>query len=166
MSLTTTSPEARPKADRFLLGILIGIGVVVLIAFLSLFALRQPSAQLPVDSPAGTVQRFLTQLEQQQYDQAYDLFSTNMAARPSREEFVNYNLNQTRYMNPVKIQVLSENIEGDSATVNISVTEIGGSGGPFGMNEYTFQVSFGLYRENESWKIFSAPYEYVPPYYK
>lgn len=167
MSVTTnTSPEARPKTDRFLLGILVGIGVIVLLAFLSLFALRQPSAQLPVDSPSGTVQRFLTNLGQQQYDKAYELLSNNMTYKPSREEFINYNLNQSSYLRPVQVQFLSEKIEGDSATVNVSITEYIGSGGPFNVNENTFQTSFGLNRENGTWLIFSAPYNYVAPYYK
>lgn len=165
MSVETTSPAIKPKADRFLQGILIGIGIIILVGFVTVFALRQSASQPTTATPGGTVQLFLTSIGQQDFDKAYDLLSPNLTYKPSREEFLNYNLNQTVYMKPVAVQVISEKIEGDSATVNLSITQYAGSGSPFNLDSYTFQASFGLSREDGSWKILSAPYNYVQPYY-
>src|SRR5690349_25022323 len=98
---SASAPSALPpKTDRFLIGILIGVVVLLAVAGLSLLVLRQPPRQLPTDSPGGTIQRFYSALEQRNYNQAYDLLSDKMEHKPTRDSFTRYITDQYTYATP------------------------------------------------------------------
>jgi hypothetical protein len=91
MATTVAVPPRSPGADRFLIGILAGIGVLLLLAMVAVFLLRQPVMQLAADTPGGTVQGFLQALERQEYDRTYGYLAESMANKPTREDFTRYN---------------------------------------------------------------------------
>ena len=62
---TSTPVTMPPKIDRFLIGIVVAIVVLLVVAGISIVLLRQPAGELPAGTPGGTVPRFYTALEQQ-----------------------------------------------------------------------------------------------------
>ncbi|HEX7555256.1 MAG TPA: hypothetical protein VF338_01435, partial [Leptolinea sp.] len=59
------------KQDRFLVGILIGIGVLVIVA-LSLFFIRRGAFQYTDDTtPEGTIRNYMLALQKRDFEKAY-----------------------------------------------------------------------------------------------
>lgn len=162
---STAGAAARPlRDDRFLVGILAGIGLLLVLAVAAIFLLRGPAQELPATTPGGTVQRFLLALEKQEYGAAYDYLSDTMADKPSREEFARYNANYVAYEPPgMRLRIERESLSGDSATVVVAVTHYSTGGPFFGGGEWTTSETFTLRREGETWRISSLPYRYWPP---
>src|SRR5437870_1507553 len=164
-SVSTPTPTHRPKTDRFLIGIFVGLAVLLVVAGVSVAILRQPARELPADTPSGVVQRFYNAIEQQDYNKAYDYLADSMAHKPTRDQFVSYNMKSSGndQNRQVRVRIDSEKIYGDSATVQVSTTQFYYSNEPLGgSNEYTSSDAFSLKRENGAWRITELPYNYVP----
>jgi hypothetical protein len=160
----TPSPTLRPKTDRFLIGIFVGLAVLLVVAGISVAVLRQPARELPADTPSGVVQRFYRAIEQQDYREAYDYLADGMARKPTRDQFVTFNLRSSDYNRQERVRIDSEKVYGDSATVKVSTTHFYSSGGPFvGSSDYTTSDTFSLRRELGAWRITHLPFEFVPP---
>jgi hypothetical protein len=162
---STDEVTARPlRDDRFLLGILAGIGMLLILALVAVVLLRGPARELPAATPGGTVQRFLRAMEGQEYDRAYDYLSDTMTSKPSREEFTRYNAERMAYdQMGVRLRIERESISGDFATVAVEVTRHSTNGPIFGGSEWTSTETFALRREGGDWRITSLPYEYWSP---
>jgi hypothetical protein len=63
MDSASTPSALQPKTDRFLIGILIGVVVLLVVAGLSLLVLRQPRRQVTGDAPGGAKQGFYSALD-------------------------------------------------------------------------------------------------------
>lgn len=164
---TTSTPSAlQPKADRFLIGILVGVVVLLVVAGLSLLVLRQPPRELPADSPSGTIQRFYSALEQRNYNQAYSLLSDNMEHKPTRDSFTRAMADQFSYgAQAARVRIDSEQIEGKTATVTVRMTYYYGGGPPLiGSSEYTSTETFTLAQEAGAWRITTLAPRYQAPY--
>lgn len=161
---TATPPAARPPRDFFLIGILAGIVVLLVVAGVSVALLRQPARELPADTPGGVVQRFLTALERQDYAAAYGYLSDRMARKPTREEFTRHNADERTYdRRQSRIRIDTEKVNGDNATVTVSITHFSARSGPFGgSSEYTTSETFTLQREGGAWRLATLPYRYQP----
>jgi hypothetical protein len=166
MDSASTPSALQPKTDRFLIGILIGVVVLLVVAGLSLLVLRQPPRQLPGDSPGGTIQRFYSALEQRNYSQAYDLLSDKMEHKPTRDAFTRYMADQFTYgTQTARVSIDSEQINGPTATMTVRVTYNYGSGPPLvGSNEYTSTETFTLTQEAGAWRITTLAPRYQAPF--
>jgi hypothetical protein len=161
---SVATPVSKPKADRFLIGIIIGFAVLLVVAGVSVWLLRQPVPELPANTPGGMVQRFYGAVENQDYDKAYSYLADSMKDKPTRDEFVRYNIQSHQYDQQNRVRIDKENINGDNATVNVGITYYYQSSGPFsGSGEYTSTQIFSLQREKGDWRITILPYEYMPP---
>ena len=89
---TALALTAQPPPDRFLIGIVVGLALLLLAAGVSVAYLRQPVRELPLDTPGGTIQRFYAALEQKDYSGAFDYLSDSMSKKPTREEFLSYRI--------------------------------------------------------------------------
>src|SRR5207248_7530412 len=99
------------------------------------------------------------------YNKAYDYLSDSMARKPTRDQFVSYNLQSSNYEYNQQARILidSEQTYGDNATVKVNVTHYYYSSGPFaGSSDYTSSEAFTLKREQGAWRITELPYEYMP----
>jgi hypothetical protein len=166
---TTTPTAAAPRAtDRFFLAILAGLGLLLVVALLSVLLLRQPAAVLPVDTPEGVVQRFYLALEERDYHRAYDLLGAQATAPLTRDEFVRYNADRQRYEGSQRVRIDDQRINGDFATVTATVTHYAANAQPFGVGgEYSEAETFSLQRDANGWRISGLPYRYRPyPYPK
>ncbi|HET9495485.1 MAG TPA: hypothetical protein VFR15_14735 [Chloroflexia bacterium] len=157
---------AQRRTDRLLLLVLGGVVALLVIAGFGVVLLRQPVPLLPADTPGGTVQRFLTAIENESYDEAYNYLSERMVNKPSREEFVQFHL-QSFYFNPAgeRRRIGEETIYGESATVQVIVSEFHVSPGPFGgSGEYSYTEAFTLRLDDGAWLISGLPWRYHGSY--
>lgn len=169
-AITTGTPSlaARPKTDRFLMGILAAVIVLLALAGISIALLRQSVRQLPANTPGGVVQGFYAALEQGDYDKAYGFLSDRMDKRPSRDEFTRYNMEQRsyRYETPGEQErgrITDERIYGNNASVTSEITHYYYSEAPFGgSGEWAYTEVFSLRRDNGTWSIVNLPYTYRP----
>lgn len=165
--MATTPTAARPRAaDRFFLGLLAGLGLLLVVALLSVLLLRQPTAILSLDTPEGVVQHFYLALEERDYHRAYDLLGAQSTAPLSRDEFVRHNADRQRYEGPQRVRIDDQRITGDFATVTVTVTHYAANAQPFGGGgEYSVAETFSLHRDPNGWRISDLPYRYRPyPY--
>ncbi len=141
------------KQDRFLTGILIGIGILIVLA-LVVFFVRQPStAYVPDDTPEGVVQDYVQAALNKDYQKAYG-YLADLNQKPDydafRQAFAVGRLNAGN----TGLKIGSADITGDSATVD--VTMVNASGDPFssGFNDLGRAQ---LVLQNGAWKISSMP---------
>jgi hypothetical protein len=164
METTGADPTIRRQPDRFLLAILGGIVLLLLVALVSVVALRRPAPDLPAGTPGGVVQRFYGALEQRDYAEAYGFLSAGLTNTLRLEDFVTFNAQNGSNGQQTRGRIDSEKTSGDQSTVTVSVTHFYSSGGPFsGSSEYTSSETFTLRREAGAWRITSLPYNYAPP---
>ena len=163
METTSADSTIRRQPDRFLLGILAGIVLLLLVALISVVALRRPTPDLPAGTPGGVVQRFYNALEQRDYAQAYSFLGGAITNTLRLEDFVTFNAQNGSNGQQTRGRIDSEKTTGDQSTVTVSVTHFYSSGGPFsGSSEYTTSETFTLRREAGAWRITSLPYAYGP----
>ena len=163
--MSTTGVTVRPlRDDRFLVGILAGIGLLLVLALAAIVFLRGSAQELPGTTPGGTVQRFLQALEGQEYDRAYAYLGETMSDKPSRDEFARYNANSMA-TEPIgtRLRIERESISGDTAIVVVEATHYSTGSPLFGGGEWTSSETFTLRREGGMWLIASLPYRYWPP---
>lgn len=163
-TIAGTPPQAvRPRLDHYLLVILGGLVVLLIIAGVSVL-LVQPASQLPANSPGGTIQRFYTALDQDDYAGAYALLSDSMSAKPTLQWFTRVNTTQrsnSYRAQSSRIRITNETIKGNTAYVEASITRYESNPGPFGgSNEWTYTENFVLQQEQGSWLITDMPYTY------
>ena len=154
------------KKDRFLLGILVGIGVLAVLAVV-LFAVRQTQASyVAEDNPAGVVQNYVLALYKMDYPRAYGYLAEGQA-KPDLSHFRQTFTVQKFDISNFGMQVGDVTINGDEATV--SVTLVNAGNGPFNDVNRNIQTVV-LRRQAGAWKIENMPYPYwdyswyqVPP---
>ncbi|MEP6776453.1 MAG: hypothetical protein ABJA50_12730 [Chloroflexota bacterium] len=162
----TAQPTQR-QPDRFLIGIVAGLILLLIAAAISVLFLRQPAQELPADTPGGTVQRFYIALQKNDYAGAYTYLSDSMVNKPTQAEFTNYNTSYNaggyNSNNQQGIRIDNITVNGDDATVPVAVTTYYNSGGPFGgSGDYTNTEVFSLHRDNGNWLITILPPRYMP----
>ena len=143
------------KQDRFLIGILIAIGVLV-VASLVVFAFRnQPQDYLPDDTPEGVIHNYVLAIQNGDYERAYE-YLADKAYKPS---FVSFRSNVAIESNRENygIQILDSVISGDEASVNLSIIYV--SGDPFSSGWRSEEMAL-LVKQDGLWKIESMPYQY------
>ena len=157
------------SSNKMLVGFGIGIGIMLIAAVILVLTVGRSEAQLlPQNSPEGTVQRYLTAIQDKDFKQAYSYISppvvpTNdgkIAPQPpnvppppnSYDMWLNSVQNALR--NSWKATLEQATINGDSANVQISV-EIFSPGAPFSNPIRNQSVTFMLQRIQGAWLITS-----------
>lgn len=144
------------RQDRFLLGILAGIGVLVVLA-VGLYFLRQGNLTYgPEDTPGGVVRNYVVALKKGDYDRAASYLVT-MNPAPDKLSFIQAYGAQSSELASTSVEVGEESIILNKATVQLALVQ--GNSGLF--NEpYRSQQVAELVRENGSWKIKQMPYPF------
>jgi len=144
------------KGDRFLTGILIGIGVLVLASLVLFFARRNGQSYQPEDTPEGVVHNFALALTNKDYQKAYSYLAKE-DGKPEYATFLEtFATGRDRFSN-VGLQIVSSSLSGDSAIVDVVVVHVGQ--GPFdeGWREETAAILVG---SGGGWKIRQMPVPY------
>ena len=145
------------KQDRFLVGILIFIGLLVAAA-LSLFFFRKGSATYQADdTPEHVVYNFSLAIQQNELDRAYS-YLADQDGKPTRVAFMQSIQNGNMNVNGNALQVDSSVMQGkDNALVYVTIQYMGS--GPFDTG-YSNPGQATLVRQNGAWKITAMPYPY------
>jgi len=143
------------KQDRFLLGILMGICILVVAAF-ALFFIRQPMLQYGDETtPSGVVQNFVIALHKADYSRAYGYLASD-AQKPTYEEFRRPFLMKEIDIRSTELQLGEVRVAGEEATVDLTYSQYYQS--PYELNRGSSTAN--LIRENGLWKILQMPFPY------
>ena len=144
------------KQDRFLLGILVGIGVLVIVA-LGLFFTRQDTQEyVSDDTPEGVVHNYSLAVYREDYEKAYG-YLEDAKNKPTFSEFQTPFFNH--YVDPrnVGLEIGESKIAGEEAFVTLYL--IYNTSDPFS-SSYRGTETAHLERQNGRWKILQMPYSF------
>ena len=141
------------KQDRFLTGILIGIGLLVVLALAVFFTRKDTQTYVSDDTPEGVVHNYVVAVLNKEYEKAYG-YLADLENKPTYDEFHNSFL--TGMVNPDSsgVDVGQSDITGDDATVD--VTLVYNPTDPFSTGYRDTQRAI-LVMQNGAWKISSMP---------
>ena len=144
--------------DRFLIGIVIGVLLLVIVSFVVVLRRPTPSYR-PDDTPEGVVHNYLLALRQGEYERAYSYLSPDLVHYPANlAEFTDDVENQRwefRLDEDVTLLVESAQINGSQATAVVQETTFYNSG-LFNNNQFTRQFTVTLERSGNRWLIKQA----------
>jgi hypothetical protein len=142
------------KQDRFLLGILIGIGALVVLA-LALFFTRKDNTLTygPEDTPEGVVHNYVVAVFQRDYEKAYG-YLADKKDKPTLEQFRKSFLQN--YVNPDNnsVDIGGTEFTGDEAFVTVFVQY--GSSDPFSSGSRNEERAI-LIKQGGQWKLMQMP---------
>lgn len=140
------------KQDRFLLGILAGIGLLMILSIGVFLARNNKPEYKNENSPSGVTHNFVVAIYQRDYDKAYSYMAED-PNKPSLEKFrQQYTLNTSSQPG---VEILEENIAGDTASVMVNVIQ--SSNGPF-ESGYRNNDTVRLVKQGGEWKVIQMPY--------
>ena len=143
------------KKDRFLLGILIFILVLVAAALVLFFSGASEQAYLPEDSPEAIAHNYVLALTNGDYGKAYGYLADG-ENKPSVSEFRQF-FTRFEAMQNAGLRIGAVDVMDEEALVRTSV--IWGSSGPFDSG-YTSDESALLVLQDGAWKIKQMPYPF------
>jgi hypothetical protein len=144
------------KQDRFLMGILAGIGVLIVIALVLFFARQDTREYKTDDSPSSVVFNYVLAVTNKDYEKAYS-YLADIENKPTYDEFRQSFLNGMIYADNVGVDVGEAEIDGDIAVVEVNM--IYSSSDPFS-SSYRNVDRATLVREDGEWKITAMPYNF------
>jgi hypothetical protein len=145
------------KQDRFLIGILVFIGLLV-IAALTLFIVRNHAPVYGVeDSPQGVVRNYAVALQKGDYERAYS-YLANMDTKPTFDAFTSEFTNKQLDFGNAALEVGQETRQMDNGTWVTVTIHYAGSG--LLDNGWSNQDKVVLIKQHGTWKITYFPYPY------
>ncbi len=142
------------KQDRFLVGILIAIGLLVVAAVALFFARRGSATYKPEDSPEAVVYNYVLALEKGDDERAYGYLAEGKG-KPTFAEFRQFYAQE--HSRNVGLQIHTTKITGEEAVVNVVVIHAGSGAFDSGWREDGLAI---LAKSGEGWKIHSMPYSF------
>lgn len=147
------------KNDRFLLFLLIGIGVLVLLA-VGLYLARSGVQQTYGDetTPEGVLRNYIIAVQKQDFERAYGFLSDTAKGKPARAAFQQTLIASQNEMLRTEVD-LGQAQFADDATAVVPVTLIHNVDSPFN-TPYRDVQSVTLLKEDGKWKITTMPYPF------
>jgi hypothetical protein len=144
------------KQDRFLIGILIGIVVLVVIS-LGLFFMRKNSEEFVADNtPEGVVHNYVVAVHKRDFEKAYS-YLADKQNKPTFEAFRQSFIINAVSPNNVGLEIGTADVRGDDATVALST--IYNASDPFSNGYRNSDVAL-LVKQNGQWKLEQLPYNF------
>ena len=141
------------KQDRFLTGILVGIGVLVVVALAVFFTRKDSQTYVADDTPEGVVHNYVLAVLNKDYEKAYG-YLADLKYKPTYEEFRRAFLNGEVNPQNQAVDIGSSDIAGDTATVELQL--ITNSSDPFSTG-YRNQQTADLVKQEGAWKLTLMP---------
>jgi hypothetical protein len=150
---TVHATEASMRQDRFLTGILIGIGVLIIAALAVFFIRKDGQSYISEDTPEGVVHNYVVAVLDKDYQKAYG-YLADLERKPTFDEFRKSFI--TGVLNPDSsgVDVGESEINGDDAYVEVAV--IYNPSDPFSTGYRDVQRAI-LVKQGGAWKISSMP---------
>lgn len=145
------------KQDRFLIGILVFIGLLV-VAALALFLVRNQSpAYGPEDTPQGVVRNYAVAIQKGDYARAYS-YLADQADKPTYDSFLS--TFRTRQLDLSNSALdIGEVLQETATNASVAVTVQYAGSGPFD-NGWSNPDQATLVFQNGTWKLNYLPYPY------
>ena len=141
------------KQDRFLTGILIGIGLLILAALAIFFARQDKQTYVSDDTPEGVVHDYVLAVINKDYEKAYG-YLADIENKPTVDEFRQAFAVGRVSPSSAGIRIGKAEITGDTASVEVDM--IYTPGDPFSSG-YNNVGSAQLLKQNGMWKISMMP---------
>ena len=148
------------KQDRFLTGILVGIGLLVVIALAVFFTRKDSETYISDDTPEGVVHNYVVALLKKDYEKAYG-YLADLDHKPTYDDFRKSFLNGVVNPNNGAVDIGTSEITKDEASVE--VTMLNNASDPFSTGYRDTQRAI-LAKQNGNWKISSMPTYYFWDY--
>lgn len=145
------------KQDKFLIGILAFIGLLVAAALTLFFVRKDTAVYRSEDTPENVVYNFALSIQLNDLERAYG-YLADLENKPTKAAF--FQSAQNGYLNVSgnALQVVKVTLQGqDNAWVDVIIQYMGN--GPFDSG-WSNQGRANLVRQNGAWKISSMPYPY------
>jgi hypothetical protein len=148
------------KQDRFLTGILIGIGVLIIAALAVFFLRKDGQSYVSDETPEGVVHNYVLSVINKDYEKAYG-YLADLEHKPTYDEFRNAFV--TGALNPANsgVDVGKSEITGDDAYVEVAM--IYNPSDPFSTGYRDVQRAI-LVKQGGAWKLSSMPTYYLWDY--
>lgn len=144
------------KQDKFLTGILIGIGALIVLALVLFFA-RQDKKEYVLDStPEGVVHNYVLAVLNKDYEKAYG-YLADLDNKPTEEEFKQSFLNGMANPENTGVDIGEVEISGDDASVDLTIYY--SYNDPFS-SRYGSPDRANLVKQNGVWKLSYMPYSF------
>lgn len=141
------------KQDRFLTGILIGIGVLVVIALAVFFTRKDTQTYVSDDAPEGVVHNYVLAVLNKDYEKAYG-YLADLDNKPTYDEFRRAFLNGEVNPDNQAVDIGDSETFDDTATVSLDL--IYNSTDPFSTGWRNAQTA-QLLKQNGTWKLTLMP---------
>ena len=148
------------KQDRFLTGILIGIGVLVIAALAVFFTRRDTQTYIADDTPEGVVHNYVVAVLEKDYEKAYG-YLADLEHKPDYDEFRQAFLNGLINPGGSAVDIGDAELIDDEAYVEVAL--IYNPSDPFSTGYRDVQRA-GLVLQNGAWKLTSMPTYYFWEY--
>jgi hypothetical protein len=143
--------------DKFLIGIVAGVVVLVgIVLAVALLRPNQPSYQ-PDDTPEGAAHNYLLALQLEEYERAYGYLSPTLPGYPANAAAFERHVQDNHWSfgyddDDVSLAVEAVNVSGDKARIVVRKTEFY-RGGLFDSGQYSTTFDMTLRREEGMWKV-------------
>ncbi len=144
------------KQDKFLTGILIGVGVLVLLALVLFFTRQDKRDYLAEDAPEGVAHNYVLAVLNKDYEKAYG-YLADLKYKPTYEEFRQSFLNGMVNPEGTGLDIGEATITGDEAMVELTL---------YYSYSDPFSTRYGspdralLVDQDGTWKVSSMPYNF------
>ncbi len=144
------------KQDKFLTGILIGIGVLIVLAVALFFTRQDKRDYIAETGPDAVVHNYVLAVLNKDYQKAYG-YLADLEHKPTYEEFRQSFFNGMVNPGDVGMDIGAVDIHNDEAVVSLSVYY--SNTDPFS-SRYASEDRALLVLQNDEWKINSMPYNF------
>jgi hypothetical protein len=152
--------EVSMKQDRFLTGILIGIGVLVIAALAVFFIRKDTQTYVSEDTPEGIVHNYVVAVLNKDYKKAYS-YLADLDNKPTFDQFRNSFITGALRPENAAVDIGKSEVTGDDAYVEVAL--IYNASDPFSSGYRDVQRAI-LVKQNGVWKISSLPTYYMWDY--
>jgi hypothetical protein len=147
------------RQDRFLIGILAGIGVLVVLSLAIFFVRRSGLEYGTEDTPEGVVRNYIVALQRQDYARAYG-YLANIVNKPDLQQFsLPFTNFQARDVTLTGIEIGAATVSAGSPRAVVYLVLLRGGNGPFNQG-YRENNTAELVLEGTAWKISNIPYPF------
>ena len=141
------------KQDKFLTGILIGIGVLIVLALALFFTRKDTKQYVKDDTPEGVVYNYVLAVFKRDYEKGYS-YLADLENKPTYEEFRKSFFNGNINPGDAGLDVGTVEIKGDEAIVNLSL--VYAPNDPFSDRQEETARAL-LVKQDGKWKLSAMP---------